>query len=163
MLKQADEKFMCCVDTNFIEGTVLRNIEKGSWKIKIKDNQRLKALNDCNCLLFINDINVYEIKNKLLKDFSVPFTKLDEIYNSALCVFTKIKVIRIGEIKINPSLVNWMLKHKLALVDGLLIDIAQKVELPFVTSERKAKEWKKAYEGIMTQDEFWKVIRKIST
>jgi len=160
IFKQSQMKFMCCVDTNFIEGTVLKIIEKESWKIEIKDDSRLKLLNECDCLIFVNDINIYEIKSKLLKDFNIPFDRLDEIYNSAMSYFVNIKRMKVEDIKISPPLINWMLKHRLGLKDGLLIDIAQKIELPFVTSERRAKEWKKAYSGIMSQEEFWSKIKE---
>ena len=96
IFKQSQMKFMCCVDTNFIEGTVLKIIEKESWKIEIKDDSRLKLLNECDCLIFVNDINIYEIKSKLLKDFNIPFDRLDEIYNSAMSYFVNIKRMSSG-------------------------------------------------------------------
>ena len=52
-----------------------------------------------------------------------------------------------------------MLKHRLTLNDGLLINIAQRMEVPFITSERKAEKWKEAYSGIMSQEDFWKEMK----
>jgi len=125
-----------------------------------REIERLKDLNKYKCILLINDINVYEIKNKLLREFNVPYWKLEDVYSSAMTKFENIIYMPIGEIKITPALVNWMLKHKLTLKDGLLINIAQRLKIPFVTSERKSEKWKQAYKGVMSQNEFWNELRK---
>ena len=62
--------------------------------------------------------------------------------------------------QINPSLINWMLRYRLDFADGLLINIAQRLQLPFITSERKAEKWKEAYEGVMSQEDFWRILEK---
>ncbi len=160
-IKRNSKKFIFCLDTSFIEGTILKLIQKGNWNIDIKEDKRLNELNSKSCLLLINDINIYEIKNKLLREFNLPLSKIDEVYRNSILKFNNIKYVSIGDIKINHPFVNWLLKHKLSLEDGLLINIAQRLELPFVTSERKAKIWKDAYKGVMSQEEFWDELRKI--
>jgi len=159
LFSKPKKEFIGCIDSSFIEGTFLKLIEKDGWNIKIKEDRRLNELNKCNCQLFINDINIYEIKNKLLSEFNIPLGRLDEFYNKFICSFANVKRINIGEIKITPNLVNWMLKHRLKLNDGLLINIAQRMEVPFITSERKAEKWKEAYNGIMSQEDFWKEMK----
>ncbi len=154
------ERFVCFLDTSFIAGTVLKSIEKDKWKIKIKLDKRMDELNSSNCLLLINDIVTYEIKKNLIKEFNIPKWKINEIYSIALSNFKNIKYFPTGEIKINQALINWMIKHDLDFMDGLLITIAQKLEIPLVSSERKALEWKKIYSGVMTQNEFWNELRK---
>ncbi len=153
-------KFVCFLDTSFIVGTIFKSIEKDTWKIRIKIDKCIEELNNSNCLLLINDLVVYEIKKNLIKDFTVHKWKVDEIYSLALSSFKNVKYFPTGEVKINQALVNWMIKHDLDFVDGLLINIAQRLEIPLVSSERKALEWKKIYSGVMTQDEFWNELRK---
>jgi predicted nucleic acid-binding protein len=48
-----------------------------------------------------------------------------------------------------------MLSNNLDFQDGLLIATAQRLKVPFVTSERKAENWKKTYEGVKSITEFW--------
>ncbi len=158
-----DRKFIGCIDTCFIEGTMLKVIEKETWKIEIKDDvgERLKSLNEANCLLLINSINEFEIKSKLMRSFGIPFERVNGVYEEIERIFVNVKSIEIDEVRITSSLVNWMLRNRLMLRDGLLIATAKRLEVPFITSERKADLWKNAYEGVMDQKEFWERVRQI--
>tara|TARA_Y100000310_G_scaffold318836_1_gene373352 strand:- start:593 stop:1105 length:513 start_codon:yes stop_codon:yes gene_type:complete len=160
IFKKPSRIFVGFVDTSFVEGTFLKLIEKDHWRITIKDDRRLRELNEPNCLLLINDLNVYEIKNKLIKTFNIPFSKIDKLYDEGMRVFKNIKKIEPPVVKINNSLINWMLENNLQFRDGLLIDIAQKFNLPFITSEKNARAWKEAYVGVMSQKEFWDKLEK---
>ena len=154
--------FVGFIDTSFIVGTFLKLIEKDNWRVVIKEDRRLRELNEPNCLLLINDLNVYEIKSKLIRNYNVPFSKIDQLYDEGIRVFRNIKKIEPPIIKINNSLINWMLENDLDFKDGILIDIAQKFKLPFITSERNARTWKKAYDGVMSQKEFWNKLKEYS-
>ena len=157
---EAQKRFSACVDTSFIEGTFLRLIEKDHWKGTIKEDKRLRDLNEANCLLLINDLNVYEIKNDLIKKHNVPISRVDQLYDKGIRSFRNVRRIEPPIIKVNNALINWMLENRLDFKDGVLIDIAQRLKIPFITSERKAGEWKKAYSGVMTVEEFWDKVRK---
>lgn len=159
LLKRPEKRLSACIDTCFIEGTFLKLIEKESWRIRIKEDRRLKELNESNCLLLINDLNVYEIKNSL-KKFNVPINRINQLYEEGRRILKCVKKIEAPAIKINNSLIIWMLENDLDFRDGLLINIAQKLELPFITSEKNAIKWKKAYEGVMSQEDFWKELEK---
>jgi len=160
LFKPPSRAFVGFIDTSFIEGTFLKLIEKDHWKITIKDDRRLKELNEPNCLLLINDLNVYEIKNKLIKTYNIPLYKINQLYEEGIRLFKNIKKIESPVIKINNSLIRWMLENDLQFRDGLLIDIAQRFNLPFITSERNAKIWKKAYAGVTSQKEFWSKLEE---
>ena len=56
-----------------------------------------------------------------------------------------------------------MIKNNLELKDGLLINFAQSLDIPFITSERKAEKWKNAYAGVMSQTDFWNELKKNSS
>jgi|GEM_PF-4645290 len=162
IFKNTRRQFVGCIDTCFIEGTVLKHIEKSSWKIKIKDdfNERLKNFLNINCILLINEINEFEIKNKLLKDYSISMIQAKSIFDRSIDMLKVVKKIQIKEIRITSDLIHWMLKNRLSFQDGLLISIAQKLQVPFITSEKRAENWKSAYEGVIGEKEFWNIILK---
>ena len=87
-------------------------------------------------------------------------SKIDQLYEEGRRILHNIKKIEVPAIKINNSLIKWMLENNLRFKDGLLIDIAQRLNLPFITSEKNARDWKKSYEGVMSQEEFWRELEK---
>lgn len=161
--KKPHREFVGFIDTSFIEGTFLKLIEKKHWTIKIKEDRRLKELNEPNCLLFISNLNIYEIKRKLMKEYNVPLSKVNQLYDEGIRAFKNIKKIEPPIIKVNNALIKWMLENNLEFKDGILIDIAQKFNVPFITSENNARVWKGAYNGVMSQKEFWEKLKEYSS
>ena len=141
----------------------MKLIEKEHWTIKIKEDRRLRELSEANCILLISDLNIYEIKCKLMKEFNIPLSKVNQLYDEGIRVFKIIKKIESPIIKINNTLIKWMLENNLEFKDGILIDIAQKLNIPFITSEKNAKTWKSAYNGVKSQKEFWGELKKYSS
>ena len=162
LFRKSEKKSIFCIDTCFIEGTILKHIERDTWNIKIKDdfNERLRRLNRQDIILLINEINEFEIKSKLMRQFSLSLNKANFIYDNAMILLKNISKAEIKDIKLTPRLINWMLVYGLDFKDGLLISIAERLELPFVTSERNAEKWKNAYSGVLKERDFWDLLEK---
>ena len=97
---QKKSEFVCCLDTNFIEGIILKNIRNPKWFEWIQQDRRLLALNQANALLLINEINEYEIRTHLIKRFGFSIKESEKIFNTSIGFFNTIKQIPIKEIKI---------------------------------------------------------------
>ena len=133
IFRNTEKQFVGCIDTCFIQGTILKQIEKKNiWKVKIKDDfgERLKRFQDSKCLLFINEINEFEMKNKLLKSYNISLPKAKDIFDKSITLLRVVRKFQIKEIRITSDLIHWMLKNELDFKDGLLISIAQKLEIP---------------------------------
>jgi hypothetical protein len=105
-LTKAKKKPLCCVDTCFILGSVLKSIEKGKWKINIKEDKRFKELLNASIIFLITELNVYEIKRVLVRNYSISIDSSHNILASILNKEKNIVYISMKEIKIEPSLIN---------------------------------------------------------
>lgn len=130
---------------------------------KIKDDfdERFRRLSELKGIkLCICEINEFEIKSKLRKEYSIPLNRVYHIYDEVMDKLKHIIKIKIDLVKFTPELTKWMLANDLDFKDALLINIAQLLQIPFVTSERRADRWKNAYDGVMSDREFWSKLEK---
>lgn len=152
-------------DSGFIMGSILEELSKKTinFRKEIKPDSKLKTLlrESYDLIIFINNLNEFEIRRKISREFHCDNLEAKRIFDKVLDSFPSLSKLRKMDIKITSKLINWMLSNSLDFRDGLLIASAQKLEIPFVTSEKKKLEYfKKAYSGVMSRKEFIEKLEK---
>lgn len=163
------------VDTCFVLGDIMRlaqdykkrRIRKKKWKrIEFKESikrmPRIEEIAKRNVSLWFSTITEYEIRKKLQFSMGLTFSEANELciglINNPENPFAKYEIK--DKIHLESNFINWALQHKLDLNDAIQIAFAKRMKWYFVTSEKKSEEWKKAYEGVINQNEFWAKIEK---
>lgn len=159
---KGNKKEHCYVNSSFICGEVIKSIQKDYWKEEFKSNKRLMELLEGDIVFIISSLTEFEIKKRLIRKYNKTFEESNKILEEFKSKFPKLITVDIKDIKITFNLLNWILKQDLGFRDGIHIIVAQRLDIPLITSERdkNLNKWKKAYEGVYSIENFWKVIKR---